>query len=54
LILIPSSGPQCEEIKTLDSANTLMIGKYKLKERRDNVKEYNNTIVKYVNFILEI
>jgi hypothetical protein len=55
LISIPSSGPHCEEIITLDSANTLLtMGKYKgKKEIRDNINEENNTIVKKVNFILE-
>jgi hypothetical protein len=55
LISIPSSGPHCEEIITLDSANTLLtMGKYKgKKEIRDNINEENNTIVKKVNFLLE-
>jgi hypothetical protein len=51
LILIPSSGPHCEEIITVDSANTLTMGKYKEMERRDNVIEDKIIIIKYMNFI---
>jgi hypothetical protein len=57
LISIPSSGPHCEEIITLDSANILARGKYKWKEEiRDNVIEAKNIIIiiKYMNFIVEI
>jgi hypothetical protein len=54
LILIPSSGPHCEEIIKVDSANTLTMGKYKEMERRDNVIEAKNIIIKYMNFIIKI
>jgi hypothetical protein len=47
LILIPSVGPHSEEIITLDSAYTLVIGKNMKEERRDNTSEDNtNPIVK--------
>ncbi|HEX7140967.1 MAG TPA: hypothetical protein VF222_00660 [Nitrososphaeraceae archaeon] len=47
LILIPSVGPQAEEIITVDSANTLVSGKYmREKKRIDNTSEDINTIVK--------
>jgi len=46
-ILIPSVGPHSEEIITLDSAYTLVIGIYKKEKRReDNNEENISPIVK--------